>query len=134
MFDIDLQSRIPIYEQLYRKIVELAVQGVLAEGSQIPSVRQLAKDLCVNPNTVSKAYQNLERDGVIYSLSGRGSFIGSIRKADIHTDLLEEFDHAAEAALRAGVEESTLQDHVLQLAKEFSAKDCTDEGRSEQHD
>ena len=108
MYDIDLQSRIPIYEQLYRRIVELAVNGVLPEGTQLPSVRQLAKDLSVNPNTVSKAYQNLERDGVIYSLAGRGSFIGKIEKADVHTDLLKEFDLAVQNVLRVGVSEDKL--------------------------
>lgn len=57
MFDLDLQSRTPIYEQLYKKTVELIIKGVLKENEQLPSVRSLAKDLSVNPNTVSKAYQ-----------------------------------------------------------------------------
>lgn len=119
MFDIDLQSRVPIYEQLYRKIIELAVKGALPEGSQLPSVRQLAKDLSVNPNTVSKAYQNLERDGVIYSLSGRGSFIGKIQKADVHSDILKEFDIAAQNAMRVGVDADTLCDRIRTLSSEF---------------
>lgn len=75
MFDIDLQSRTPIYEQLYRRVTELVVKRQLMPGDKLPSVRELAKSLGVNPNTVSKAFQNLERDGVIYSLPGRGSFI-----------------------------------------------------------
>lgn len=115
MFDIDLQSRVPIYEQLYRKIVELAVKGVLPEGAQLPSVRQLAKDLSVNPNTVSKAYQNLEHDGVIYSLAGRGSFIGKIQQADIHADLLEEFDLAANNAMKAGISANELKSRIDRL-------------------
>ncbi len=118
MYDIDLQSRIPIYEQLYRRIVELAVNGVLPEGTQLPSVRQLAKDLSVNPNTVSKAYQNLERDGVIYSLAGRGSFIGKIEKADVHTDLLKEFDLAVQNVLRVGVSEDKLCNRIHKIAQD----------------
>ena len=65
MFDIDLQSRTPIYEQLYRRVTELVVKRQLMPGDKLPSVRELAKSLGVNPNTVSKAFQNLERDGVI---------------------------------------------------------------------
>ena len=64
MFDIDLQSRTPIYEQLYRRVTELVVKRQLMPGDKLPSVRELAKSLGVNPNTVSKAFQNLERDGV----------------------------------------------------------------------
>jgi len=66
MFDIDLQSRIPIYEQLYKKIVELIMKKELNSNDKLPSVRELAKELGVNPNTVSKAFQMLERDKIIY--------------------------------------------------------------------
>ena len=65
MFDIDLQSRTPIYEQLYKRVVELTVKKQLRPGDKLPSVRELAKSLGVNPNTVSKAFQNLEHDGII---------------------------------------------------------------------
>ena len=75
MFDIDLQSRTPIYEQLYKKTVELIIKGILKEGDQLPSVRNLAKELSVNPNTVAKAYRTLEIDGYIYSTVGRGTFM-----------------------------------------------------------
>ena len=74
MFKLDTQSRTPIYEQLKAQITELVVIGALEPGSQLPSVRSLARDLGVNPNTVQKAYQDLERDQVIYSVSGKGSF------------------------------------------------------------
>lgn len=77
MFKLDTQSRTPIYEQLKAQITELVVIGALEPGSQLPSVRSLARDLGVNPNTVQKAYQDLERDQVIYSVSGKGSFIAS---------------------------------------------------------
>ena len=71
MFDLDLQSRTPIYEQLYKKTIELIIKGVLKENDQLPSVRSLAKEIGVNPNTVAKAYQELERNKIIYSVSGR---------------------------------------------------------------
>lgn len=75
MFSINLQSREPIYEQLYNNVLKLISLGVLKPQDKLPPVRALAAQLGVNPNTVSKAYQLLERDKVIYSAVGRGSFI-----------------------------------------------------------
>ncbi len=77
MILIDTRSRKPIYEQLIDNIKALIVSGVLQRDEQLPSVRQLAQDLAINPNTIQKAYAELERQGVIYSLKGRGSFVGS---------------------------------------------------------
>ena len=77
MFTLNFQSRQPIYEQLYDNVVRLAALGVLKPEEQLPPVRTLAAQLGCNPNTVSKAYQLLERDGIIYSAVGRGSFVAS---------------------------------------------------------
>lgn len=77
MIFIDYKSRKPIYEQLVDNIKSLIVSGVLERDEQLPSVRQLAQELAINPNTIQKAYTELERQGVIYSLKGRGSFVGS---------------------------------------------------------
>ena len=71
MFDLDLQSRTPIYEQLYKKTIELIIKGVLKENEQLPSVRSLAKEIGVNPNTVAKAYQELERNNYIFCFRKR---------------------------------------------------------------
>ena len=62
---LDYKSRLPIYEQLYHGIIRLAALGAMGAGDPLPSVRALAQELGVNPNTVQKAYQLLERDGVI---------------------------------------------------------------------
>lgn len=70
-----MQSRQPIYEQLITKMTEMIVLGDYAPAEQLPSVRTMARELGVNPNTVQKAYQELERKGVIYSVAGKGSFI-----------------------------------------------------------
>ena len=77
MILIDYKSRKPIYEQIIDSIKSLIVSGVLERDDQLPSVRQLAQELAINPNTIQKAYGELEREGVIYSLKGRGSFGGS---------------------------------------------------------
>ena len=77
MILIDYKSRKPIYEQIIENIKSLVVSGALQRDDQLPSVRQLAQELAINPNTIQKAYAELERQGVIYSMKGRGSFVGS---------------------------------------------------------
>lgn len=77
MILIDYKSRTPIYEQIIENVKMLIVSGVLERDVQLPSVRQLAQELAINPNTIQRAYAELEREGIIYSLKGRGSFVGS---------------------------------------------------------
>jgi len=75
MFELDLRSRAPIYEQLVEKIIALIVSNVLKADEQLPTVRVLANELTVNPNTIQKAYRELEYRGYIYSLPGKGNFV-----------------------------------------------------------
>ena len=77
MFQIDLKSRKAIYEQVMDNFKRLIVTGVLAPDEKIPSVRDMAKSLTVNPNTVQKAYRELETQGYIYTVLGQGSFISA---------------------------------------------------------
>lgn len=72
---IDLKDRRPIYEQLIDQIMYLVLHGVMQPGEQLPSVRSLAGELAINPNTIQKAYAELERRGITYSVPGRGSFV-----------------------------------------------------------
>ena len=74
---IDLRSRTPIYEQIIKSIKEQALSGIFKPDEQIPSIRQLTQQIGINPNTIQKAYAELERQGIIYSLTGRGAFISS---------------------------------------------------------
>ena len=75
MIIIDYKDRRPIYEQVVQRLEELILKGVLEPGSQLPSVRNLAMELSINPNTIQKAYMELERRRFIYSVKGKGSFI-----------------------------------------------------------
>ena len=75
MITIDYKDKRPIYEQIIEKIRQLILRGILKKDDAIPSVRSLALELSINPNTIQKAYQELERMGYIYSVKGRGSFI-----------------------------------------------------------
>jgi GntR family transcriptional regulator len=115
MINIDLQSRVPIYEQIYKKISELIIKGVLHEGDQIPSVRSLAKQLGINPNTVAKAYLELERTNITYSLSGRGSFVGKIDQEHIKSYILFDFDHCVREALTSGLTKNELIDYIKEV-------------------
>ena len=105
MLYIDYKSGLPIYEQVYNGILRLAALGVLQPGGQLPSVRSVAADAGVNPNTVQKAYAMLERDGVIVSVPGRGSFLAEQQTlADTRKRAaLENMRKAAEEALATGV-------------------------------
>lgn len=75
MIFLDYQDRRPIYEQIADRFRQLIVKGALEPGSQMPSVRQMAAELSINPNTIQKAYGVLEQEGFIYPVKGRGSFV-----------------------------------------------------------
>ncbi|KAB3533493.1 GntR family transcriptional regulator [Alkaliphilus pronyensis] len=78
MFELDLRSRLPIYEQLIEKMKQLIISEVLKPDEQLPSVRALAQQLTINPNTIQKAYRELEREGFIYTIQGKGNFVASV--------------------------------------------------------
>ncbi len=75
VISVDTRDRKPIYEQLTDNIKSLVLRGILAPDEQLPGVRTLAVELAINPNTIQKAYAELERQGIIYSMQGRGSFV-----------------------------------------------------------
>lgn len=75
MFQIDKFGRTPIYEQVIEQVEHLIASGVLKPDDQLPSVRALSQELSVNPNTLQKAYSELERCGVSYSVPGNGRFV-----------------------------------------------------------
>ncbi|MGB8453644.1 MAG: GntR family transcriptional regulator [Anaerocolumna sp.] len=77
MIIIDYKDRRPIYEQILERFQTLILKGVLEPDSKLPSVRNLAMDLSVNPNTIQRAYAGLEQLGFVYSVKGKGSFIAA---------------------------------------------------------
>lgn len=105
MFTLDYKSRQPIYEQLYRSVRRLAAIGAVEKEEPLPSVRSLAQELGVNPNTVQKAYRMLEHDGIIYSIPGKGSFIsGDISAISQQKEIaLEKLDKAIKEAGDCGI-------------------------------
>ena len=85
MLQLDLKSRKSIYEQVMDQLKEQIMTGQMATGKKLPSVRELSKSITVNPNTVQKAYRELERQGYVYTTSGVGTFVAD--RSEIHADL-----------------------------------------------
>lgn len=78
MITIDYQSKLPFYEQIAERFRTLILRGILPADSKMPSVRSLAVDLSINPNTIQKAYSLLEQQGYIYSVKGRGNYVADV--------------------------------------------------------
>ena len=76
MISLNYRDPRPIYEQLEEKLRRLILSGAIAEGEKLPSVRELAARLAINPNTIQRAYRELEQAGFLYSVPGKGSFAG----------------------------------------------------------
>lgn len=105
MFTINPRSATPIYEQLEQNIISMVAAGVLLPDDQLPSVRAMARDLGVNPNTVQKAYGRLEEKGILYQAAGRGSFVAPVETAvsRIAQEKREALSSALLEAKQAGV-------------------------------
>lgn len=86
MFNIDSRSSTPIYEQIINSVKESIIKGILQPGDKLPSVRELASMLTANPNTVSKAYSELERMKIIETLRGKGTFVSINYKPRLEED------------------------------------------------
>ncbi len=82
MISLNYRDPRPIYEQLEEKLRRLILSGAIAEGEKLPSVRELASQLAINPNTIQRAYRELEQNGFIYSVPGKGSFAGKLSGVD----------------------------------------------------
>lgn len=81
MFQVDVMSRTPIYEQLVNQVEQFILAGLLQEGDKLASVRTLSMELSVNPNTIQKAFAELDRRGLITSVPGKGCFIAESAKS-----------------------------------------------------
>lgn len=91
MFRINVNSSVPVYEQIEACVIEYLILGILKPNDALPSVRSVAKDLGINPNTVSKAYSELENKKLTYSLPGKGIYISE--NPDIQKEYLNELKH-----------------------------------------
>lgn len=118
---IDLRDRRPIYEQLIDQVVNLVLHGVMLPDEQLPSVRALAGELAINPNTIQKAYAELERRGITYSVPGRGSFVSPNAAAlrDAHRErLLRAAEELFAEARAIGMQASEFIAPIARIWKE----------------
>lgn len=114
MIWIDYTDAMPIYEQIVNRYKNLIVRGALAPNEKMPSVRTLAMELSINPNTIQKAYAELERQGFLYTVKGRGNFVADNEelKGKKQKELLEKLEHLIQEAKEAGVDISVLRNHL----------------------
>ncbi len=112
MFLINTQSKEPIFEQIQNQILRFIQAGVLAPGDRLPSVRQLAQDNGINPNTVSKAYIELEKNGYVYNLPKKGVYVSDI---NIQVQQEERILHILKPLKDSGIQKEELLNIIEKL-------------------
>ncbi|PLR69207.1 MULTISPECIES: GntR family transcriptional regulator [Bacillaceae] len=118
MFDLDPRNRKPIYEQLVERFVELIISEVLSVDEQLPSVRTLAQQLTINPNTIQRAYRELESLGYIYSIKGKGSFVSlssERSKLEKLNSVMAELERLVAEAISLGMTVDELQQFIFTI-------------------
>ena len=122
MIPIDPRDPRPIYLQIKEGLCRLILSGAVKTGERLPSVRELAGQLAINPNTIQRAYRELESDGFIYSVSGKGSFAAALQEVDAgrRSAKEKEFRAAAQELLRLGTPKGDLVAIIDELEQEVS--------------
>ena len=122
MITINTRDPRPIYVQIKEGLCRLILSGALQTGERLPSVRELAGQLAINPNTIQRAYREMEHEGFIYSMTGKGSFVSPIQEVDAgrRAAKMEQFREAAQELLRLGAQKETLIAMLEELEQEDS--------------
>lgn len=114
MIFIDYRDARPIYEQVVEKFRMLILRGVLKQDDRLPSVRNLAVELSINPNTIQRAYAELERQGYIYTVKGKGNFVSDsgqlLRK--YKEELFSQLKEICRAAFETGITKEELIEYI----------------------
>lgn len=116
MFILDKLSRQPIYEQMIDQVENMILQGVLKPGDPLPSVRQLSMEISVNPNTLQKAYAELDRRGICFSSPGNGRFVSEDAETAIQNSRrqgLNQLEALIGELAMAGIDKDTVMDVVV---------------------
>ena len=116
MFTINYRDPRPVYEQIMDEMRKLIISGVFAPDERLPSVRELAGQLAINPNTIQRAYRELEQSGYIYSVAGKGNFAGARHEVDAgrKAALLRTLREAARELRYLGLSETELIEALRQ--------------------
>ncbi|MCR4829845.1 MAG: GntR family transcriptional regulator [Pseudobutyrivibrio sp.] len=119
MIQLNYRDSKPIYEQIKDGLRRLVVTGAVKRDEKLPSVRELATSLSINPNTIQKAYRELEQEGYIYTIAGKGSY--AAEKADVasgrNEELMKEFDEIVKELLYLCEDKDILIRRIEELAK-----------------
>ena len=121
MIPINPKSGVPLWEQIRDGLKNQIMLGVWAPGEQLPSVRSLATDLGINPNTIARAFSELEREGLCYSVAGRGCFVEDnleVIKTKRKSEALERLDEILRELKNADVSQETVIKRIEELYKE----------------
>ena len=134
MILIDHKDRRPIYEQVIERFQQMILCGALQPNTPMPSVRNLAMELSLNPNTIQRAYQELERTGYIYTIKGKGSFVSETATAasNKRQQLRKELQTFVDKSLLAGVSAQELQEMLTTCVQSSSVS--TNKMGDEQYD
>ncbi|MFT4412310.1 GntR family transcriptional regulator [Fredinandcohnia humi] len=126
-FHLDERSNTPIWEQIVNQVKELILKGVLQPNDKLLSVRELSSTLLVNPNTVSKAYQELERQGIIETRRGKGTFVSEQLPMKVDEEKIEEMKQTLKRliieASYLGITKETLWEWIESYIDELGGKD-----------
>ena len=119
MISINYRDGRPIYEQVKEGICRLITSGAIKENEKLPSVRELASSLAINPNTIQRAYKELEAEGYIYSAAGKGSFAAPASETTNMkmNELLSALDKTLAELFELGMTETELIDHIKEVKK-----------------
>ncbi len=122
MIVIDYQNRKPIYEQIIERFQTLIITGAMEADSQMPSVRSLAAELSINPNTIQKAYALLEQEGYIYPVKGRGNFVSG--NVELKKKKQEVFFETLHGLVKKGKELDVQKDVFQKKVEEYYKEGC----------
>ena len=127
MIQLNYRDSKPIYEQIKDGLRRLVVTGAVKKDEKLPSVRELATSLSINPNTIQKAYRELEQEGYIYTIAGKGSY--AAEKADVasgrNEELMKEFDEIVKELLYLYEDKDFLIKRIEELAKGGAKNDSS---------
>lgn len=117
MIQLNYRDSKPIYEQIKDGLRKLIISNSLSANEKLPSVRELASSLAINPNTIQKAYRDLESEGYVYSVAGKGTFVAEHQEVyDVRQhELLEEFDEIVEELYFLSVKKEELIERIDSL-------------------
>ena len=116
---LDPRSHLPLWEQIVLQTKEQMLRKILVNGDKLPSVRELATTLVINPNTVSRAYQELERTGVIETIRGKGTFVIGLTKETVSTDTLLKYKNKLSNLLIDCLTDGVKEEEIMKWVKEF---------------